>query len=119
MLLVHAKLIRVTIEHKKTNYPPNLIALILLPQSKPILTLGKIKSSKSKESKQTFVYRTFTLTSCCNESYTTLLSYRMIKSLFHYSFLDFRLIYNLIKDSFAVLMVSHDFSCYSHPFSSF
>ncbi|MFX5344365.1 hypothetical protein ABTC63_21260, partial [Acinetobacter baumannii] len=68
---------------------------ILLPQSKPILTLGKIKNSKSKEARHTFVYRTFTLTSCCNESYTTLLSYRMIKSLFHYSFLDFRLINRL------------------------
>ncbi len=99
MSLIHAKLIRVTIEHQKINSSPNLIALILLPQSKPILTLGKIKNSKSKKSKQLFVYRTFTLTSCCNESYTTLLSYRMIKSLFHYSFLDFRLIYSLIEYS--------------------
>ncbi|EXD66581.1 hypothetical protein J478_2703 [Acinetobacter baumannii 58452] len=31
-----------------------MIALILLPQSKPILTLGKIKNSGQKESAFTF-----------------------------------------------------------------
>ncbi|RSO53673.1 hypothetical protein EA756_16220 [Acinetobacter lactucae] len=97
MLPIHAKLIYAIKLGAKKSTIFHFGYINFITATKTNFNVMQNQKPITKDIKTYFGLQIFTLTSCCNESYTTLLSYRMIKSLFHYSFLDFRLITNLIE----------------------